>query len=632
VPARPIRRRRGRILVSLLLLLLAVGVVPLVATSYYLVSKSREILELDQKAMQLDKARSLSLQVSVYVKSLQSQVLAIARTLEVDVAPSAFAARVARIREDDGLRRYVEDAASRFHYVSVVDASSSGARSGVQLSEPAIEQLLREGVSRGLQGRSMASHPVISSSLQEPVMVLAEPVIPGGARTAASPVPAAAPDAGAVSPMAPAAPRPETVAPRPPEPSPDVQGVVLVVASLGPLWNMTRDLGQGGMFDVYVVDGRGRLVAHSDPRKLEGNLDVSDVEIVKRFLASQGRTGATETFTIGSPTGPVEMLGTYTSIPDTGWGVIVQIPQDKAYYSAIQMRYQSLALVALVTVVAVVFGTLFAGHISEPIQLLAQGARRLAGGDYGTRVPVKANNEVGVLAESFNHMGEEIQKAIEQIRQAAHRNKELFMGSIRMLANAIDEKDPYTRGHSERVAFYSSLIAKHLGMTEEEVERVHLSGIIHDVGKIGIEDKILRKPAALTEEEYEMMKQHPRKGEKILEAVPLLKQMAGAGLMHHENVDGSGYPDGLKGDQIPLLGRIVSVADAFDAMTTDRPYSKAMTFEAALSRLRFLAGKKFDGTCVDAIEKAAASGDLTPAKARRASVTARKQADPVLTH
>jgi HD-GYP domain-containing protein (c-di-GMP phosphodiesterase class II) len=629
VPAPLPRRRRGRILVSLLLLLLGVGVVPLVATSYHLVSRSREILELDQQATQLDKARSLSQQVSVYVKSLQSQVVAIARTLEVDVAPSAFAARVARIRDDDGLRRYVEDANSRFHYVSVVDASSTGARSGVQLSEPAIEQLLREGVTRGLQGKSMVSHPIISTSLQEPVMVLAEPVIPGGARSAGvATVPPAGSAAGTrANPPGAEAPREEAGS----SPS-SVQGVVLVVASLGPLWNMTRELGQGGVFDVYVVDGRGRLIAHSDPRKLEENLDVSDVGIVKQFLASQGRTAATVPFVISTPTGPIDMLGTYTSIPDTGWGVIVQIPRDKAYYSAIQMGYQSLALVAVVTIGAVVFGTLFAGHISRPIQLLAHGARRLAGGDYGTRVPVRANNEVGVLAESFNHMGEEIQKAIEQIRQAAHRNKELFMGSIRMLANAIDEKDPYTRGHSERVAFYSSLIAKHLGMTEEEVERVHLSGIIHDVGKIGIEDKILRKPAALTEEEYEIMKQHPRKGEKILDAVPLLKQMAGAGLMHHENVDGSGYPDGLKGDQIPLLGRIVSVADAFDAMTTDRPYSKAMTFEAALSRLRFLAGKKFDGTCVDAIEKAAATGDLTPAKARRASVTARRQADPVLTH
>jgi len=198
--------------------------------------------------------------------------------------------------------------------------------------------------------------------------------------------------------------------------------------------------------------------------------------------------------------------------------------------------------------------------------------------------------------------------------------------AIRMLANAIDEKDPYTRGHSERVAFYSALIAKHLGMSDEEVERVHLSGIIHDVGKIGIEDKILRKPAALTDDEYEIMKQHPRKGEHILEAVPLLKEMAGAGLMHHENWDGTGYPDGLKGLQIPLLGRIVCVADAYDAMTTDRPYSKSMTAEAALARLRFLAGKKFDADCVTAMEKASAAGELTPGKATRVAVAARQAA------
>ena len=167
------------------------------------------------------------------------------------------------------------------------------------------------------------------------------------------------------------------------------------------------------------------------------------------------------------------------------------------------------------------------------------------------------------------------------------------MGSIRMLANAIDEKDPYTRGHSERVAYYSACVAKHLGHdARRRWSSVHLSGIIHDVGKIGIEDKILRKAAALTDEEYEIMKQHPTKGRHILEAVPLLKEKAGDGLMHHENVDGSGYPEGLKGDEIPLLGRIVSVADAFDAMTTDRPYSKAMTFEAALARLKFLAGQE----------------------------------------
>jgi HD-GYP domain-containing protein (c-di-GMP phosphodiesterase class II) len=569
----------------MLLLLLGVGVVPLVGTSWQLVSRSREILELDQKAMQLDKARSLSQQVAVYVGSLRSQVAAIARTLELEAGDRPFTERVAALRERGALSRYEDEMGGRFYSVTVVDTTGAGARAGQRLSEPALEQLLQESVLRGLQGKSMASHPLFSTSLKEPLIVLSEPVRRGES---------------------------------------EVVGAVAVVASLGQLWIMSRELDQGAQFDVYVVDGRGRVVAHSDPDRAQEDLDMSEVEIVRQFLASQGRTGATVPFTITTPKGPVKMLGTYTSIPDTGWGVIVQVEERKAYYSAFQMRDQSFGLVSLVAFLAVVLGTLFAREISKPIDELARGARRLAAGDYGTRVNVKAANEVGLLADAFNQMGEEIQKAIEQIRQAAARNKELFMGSIRMLANAIDEKDPYTRGHSERVAFYSMLIAKHLGMSPEDVERVHLSGIIHDVGKIGIEDKILRKPAALTDEEYEMMKQHPRKGEHILEAVPLLKQMAGAGLMHHENVDGSGYPDGLKGEQIPLLGRIVSVADAFDAMTTDRPYSKAMTFEAALARLRFLAGKKFDGGCVTAIEKAAATGDLTPAKALRASVASRR--------
>jgi HD-GYP domain-containing protein (c-di-GMP phosphodiesterase class II) len=318
------------------------------------------------------------------------------------------------------------------------------------------------------------------------------------------------------------------------------------------------------------------------------------------------------------------MLGTYLRVPDeSDWGVIVQAEVEKAYSAAIALRQQSLRVVVLVTAFAAVLGFLFAGEISRPVQQLAEGARRLAGGAYDTRVSVRSRNEVGVLADAFNQMGEEIQKAILEIERRAEENKDLFMGSIRMLANAIDEKDPYTRGHSERVAYYAACVAKHLGMTPEEVERVHLSGIIHDVGKIGIEDKILRKAAALTDDEYEIMKQHPTKGEHILEAVPLLKEKAGDGLHHHENVDGSGYPRGLSADAIPLLGRIVSVADAFDAMTTDRPYSKAWTFQAAIDRLKFLSGKKFDGTCVEAFERAFRAGDVSPAKARRASVASR---------
>ncbi len=580
---KPKPRRRGTILGSLLLLLFVVGVVPLLFTSRTLVRRSREILELDQKAMQLDKARSLSQQVSVYVQSLRAQLTAVARTLEVESGP--FPARVVRIREAKALERYVGEG-SRFYYFSIADAQGSGARSGAQIPEPPIEQMLQEGYLRGLEGKAMMGPPIYSTSLQEPVIVLSEPV----------------------------------------NSEDGAEGVVLAVASLGPLWSMTQQLGAEGLVEVYIVDSRGWLVAHSDPARLKEDLDYSGVGIVRQFLESKGRTAATVPFVLRGPKGPVDMLGTYTGVPDPGWGVIVQVSSDKAYYQATLMSRQSMVLVAIVTVLATVFGFLFASQISRPIQELAAFSRHLAGGDYGARVQVRSRNEVGVLAEAFNHMGDEIQTAIDEIRKQAEINKELFMGTVRMLANAIDEKDPYTRGHSERVAYYSSVIAKHMGMTPEEVERVHLSGIIHDVGKIGIEDKILRKPAALTDDEYEIMKQHPTKGLKILEAVPRLKDMAGAGLAHHENVDGSGYPDGLKGDQIPLLGLIVSAADAFDAMTTDRPYSKAMTFEAALQRLRVLVGKKFDDASVTAMEKAFAAGDLTMAKARKASLAARQAA------
>ena len=586
-PAGP-RRRRGRILYSILVLLFAIGVVPLLWTSYKLVTSSRESLVLTQKQMQLDKARSLSSQVGLYVRSLRDHVSAIARTLEIAADREPFSDRLARITDQGALARYLDTeggaVGGRFVYVSVRDTRGIGPESGLDLQDPDIVYWLGEGFSRGLYKTRMTSPTLVSTSLDEPVIVLEEPIVAGG----------------------------------------KVQGVVLAVASLQPIRLMTAESGERGLLEVYLVDNRGRLIAHSDPEK-PLQADMSSVEIVRLFGESGQLAGATVGFAIPAEGGARQMLGTYRAVPDdSGWGVIVQVEEATAYYDAIQLRPQSIVLVAIVTALAVVLGTLFAGQISRPVRRLADGARRLAGGDYDTRVDIRSENEMGVLADAFNQMGEEIQKAMRQIQRAAEENKELFMGSIRMLANAIDEKDPYTRGHSERVAYYSACLAKHLGMEPEEVENVHLSGIIHDVGKIGIEDKILRKASALTDDEYELMKKHPTKGLHILAAVPLLKDKAGAGLMHHENVDGSGYPDGLAGEDIPLLGRIVSVADAFDAMTTDRPYSKAMTFEAAIARLKFLSGKKFDPECVEAFDKAHESGDVTPAKARKASVASRK--------
>ncbi len=578
-----VKKPRTSILRSLLLLLTIVGLVPLMGTSYTLVSRAWNLLDDHIRETQLDKVKSFAQQVTIYMRSLDTQVATLAETLAIGSSAGRFATQIDRIAENNALERYLAGE-TPLSYVALVGVSGQGPRSGVQLLEPEIQEALRVGWERGMAGEPARSEPLISTSLQEPVVVLAAPIKTAGT---------------------------------------SVEGVVLAVASLGPLWSMAEDLSQGGQVDVYLVDTGGRLVAHSNPARLQGNRDWSSVEIVRTFMQSQGRTGAAVPFILETDTGPVEMLGTVRGVPgDLGWGVIAQQGRDKAYFEAIQMRNNSWLLVGSVTILALLMGTAYAGRISQPIRQLASGARRLAEGEYGTRVKIRSSNEVGVLSDAFNHMGAEI----EEIREAAETNKKLFMGSVRMLANAIDEKDPYTRGHSERVAYYSKMLAKHLGLlTEAEVENVYLSGLLHDVGKIGVEDKILRKPAALTDAEYELMKEHPTKGLHILEAVPMLKEMAGGGLMHHENWDGSGYPDGLKEEEIPLLGRIVSVADAFDAMTTDRPYSKGMTFEAALDRLKVLKNKKFDGVCVDAMDKAFEAGDISAAKARLASIKSRQQ-------
>jgi HD-GYP domain-containing protein (c-di-GMP phosphodiesterase class II) len=170
-----------------------------------------------------------------------------------------------------------------------------------------------------------------------------------------------------------------------------------------------------------------------------------------------------------------------------------------------------------------------------------------------------------------------------------------------MLAGAVDEKDPYTRGHSDRVTRYSLLIAKEMGLPPAFMETLQISAQLHDVGKIGIEDHILKKPGSLTEEEFEVMKTHTTKGANILRPVPQLAEMLPGIELHHEALDGRGYPYGLKGDQIPLMPRVIAVADTFDALTTNRPYQQAHTPDQALQIIRSLAGKRLDPAAVDAL-------------------------------
>lgn len=171
---------------------------------------------------------------------------------------------------------------------------------------------------------------------------------------------------------------------------------------------------------------------------------------------------------------------------------------------------------------------------------------------------------------------------------------DLLMGLLHSIVNSVDAKDPYTYGHSERVAFLSRALAKAAKLPPTDCERVYLAGLLHDVGKIGVPDAILCKPGKLTNEEFDALKRHPEIGVRILSPVRQTRDLMPGVLYHHERMDGRGYPDGLSGKSIPLLGRIICLADCFDAMTTNRTYRAALPLPVAISEVRRCAGTQFD--------------------------------------
>ena len=176
--------------------------------------------------------------------------------------------------------------------------------------------------------------------------------------------------------------------------------------------------------------------------------------------------------------------------------------------------------------------------------------------------------------------------------------KELFVGALKALTNSIDAKDQYTRGHSARVAFISRWIAERLSETipldEEQIHRIYLAGLLHDVGKIGVNEAVLRKKGKLTDEELARIKAHPQIGASILSEIKQMREIVPGVLCHHERVAGKGYPKGLTGDQIPLIGKIISLADAFDAMTSKRVYREALSIKRAIAEIKKGIGSQFD--------------------------------------
>ena len=369
-----------------------------------------------------------------------------------------------------------------------------------------------------------------------------------------------------------------------------------------------------GLPIIFVVDEKGRAIYHPEPSYITSRKPLTDIKIVQEWTATNVQIqSALLPFSTTHNDQNYEMIGAYSTANFSNqlkFGVIVMQDENKSLATVREMRMQVWFISFAVAFIVLLIGLILARQLTSPLSSLVEAAKRIASGDLSHRIKTKRISEVGTLGEAFNSMSEDLEQHIENLAKSAEENRQLFIGTVKALAAAIDGKDRYTRGHSERVSRVSVAIGQRMGLDDEELEKLRISSLLHDVGKIAIDDSILKKPSSLTDEEFTIMKTHPKAGYKIMKNIPEMKDYLPGMYMHHEMVNGKGYPQGLEDDDIPLQAKIVSVADTFDAMTIDRPYQKGMELGAALDRIKDFVGTRYDIRVVDALINACADGQI----------------------
>ena len=290
-------------------------------------------------------------------------------------------------------------------------------------------------------------------------------------------------------------------------------------------------------------------------------------------------------------------------------GVYVLDSIDAASAPALMKASRTILIMALATfALAGLASVWLARTLARPIDSLSRSLEEMTRERaFDEPLPKTGfSREIDALTSSFNEM-------MAAIRVAEGDTRSAYVGTIRALAMTLDARDPYTAGHSERVSALSVAVGRHLELSEDDVEVLRLGALLHDIGKVGVPDEVLRKPGALTAEEFEAIKLHPTLGARILRSVPFLAPHIPIVELHHERPDGSGYPHQFRGEEIPLLARIVHVTDAFDAMTSARAYRPGRSTAEALRELWRCAGAEFDAEVVQALAGALPSIELSSA-------------------
>lgn len=563
------------ILYLILIVLIAVGVVPLYFYATKMVARNRETLGSNEKLLQNSVTTTLAQSIAQREKDINSTLSSLAFSIKVTSSGNLSGKNIEAPDVRALLQNYIEDPDSIVPYARLVNTENQLTMSmGTIDPDTFLLKELDRGLAAAHAQREYSGDPLsIGSGKQaRTVMVVGKPVLSDNH---------------------------------------EYLGSLELVIDLQYLVKQLQQAKSTQNLDTFVVDRSGRVVASPSPRYATGQ-DMNSNELVKNFVDQKGKVpvAVTMDYSVQEGKNRIPMLGTYFPVTGLGWAVVAQKTQEEAYIDITDMRRDAIRAAMIAIAFSIFVGIWAARRLTTPLHVLTESSRTIAGGDFKHRVRLKSRTEFGELAQTFNTMTDDLEQFVDDLKKAAEENRTLFLSSIQMLAGAVDEKDPYTRGHSDRVTRYSVLIATEMGLKEEDIEKIRVSAQLHDVGKIGIEDRILKKPGALTPEEFEIMKTHTTKGAAILRPVEALRDMLPGIELHHESLDGRGYPHGLKGEQIPLMPRIIMVADTFDAMTTNRPYQAAMDPEYVIRIINSLAATKFDPTVVAAMTKVFETGKL----------------------